>query len=181
MTFEGGIMQQRASKRRERAERKKERRRERVKEVRHRETQRNLVWWAVIASVAVLVIGGIIGGFVYAVATNKTLPPTSFSPNHSESLPPQQINTTPIPRLVQEHVMERGGGHPPGQMLVQYNCQDYQCEPDLVQKLTDLVQGYPPQVYLAPYPGMDAKIALAAPGKLDLFVKTPRQPGARWG
>ena len=64
--------------------------------------------------------------------------------------------------------MERGGSsHPIGGMLVQYNCRDYECEPDLIQKLTDLVEGYPPQVYLAPYPGMDAKIALAAPGTLE--------------
>ena len=63
--------------------------------------------------------------------------------------------------------MERGADHRVGGMLIQYNCVDYQCEPDLVQKLAELVQRYPPQVYLAPYPGMDAKIALAAPGKLE--------------
>lgn len=28
------------------------------------------------------------------------------------------------------------------------------------------MQGYPPQVFLAPFPGMDATIALAAPGRL---------------
>ena len=62
--------------------------------------------------------------------------------------------------------MERGGSHRKGGMLVQYNCAGYQCEPDLVERLTEIVRGYPPQVYLAPYPGMDAKIALAAPGRL---------------
>ena len=51
-------------------------------------------------------------------------------------------------------------------MLVQYNCRDFPCEPDLVDRLTEIVQSFPPQVYLAPYPTMDAKIALAAPGKL---------------
>ncbi len=66
--------------------------------------------------------------------------------------------------------MERGGGnHLPGSMLVQYNCQDYECEPDLVEKLVNIVQGYPPQVYLAPYPDMEAMIALAAPGRLETF------------
>ncbi|MCH8205794.1 MAG: hypothetical protein IH956_02185, partial [Chloroflexi bacterium] len=38
-------------------------------------------------------------------------------------------------------------------------------------RLAEIVGSYPPQVYLAPYPGMDAKIALAAPGKL-LTLKT---------
>ena len=62
--------------------------------------------------------------------------------------------------------MERGGAHVTGGMLVEYNCEDYQCGPDLVDRLTEIVQAYPPQVYMAPYPGMDAKIALAAPGTL---------------
>jgi hypothetical protein len=51
-------------------------------------------------------------------------------------------------------------------MLVQYNCLEYQCEPDLVEKLIRIVKEFPPSVYLAPYPTMDAKIALAAPGRL---------------
>lgn len=66
--------------------------------------------------------------------------------------------------------MERGGGnHRRGSMLIQYNCDDYECEPDLVEKLEALVGRYPPQVYLAPFPGMDAKIALAAPGRRDIL------------
>ena len=109
----------------------------------------------------------LIAGAVLYVMTRKELPPTSFSPSHSETFPPRQINTAPIPRPEQEHVMERGGGHHrKGSMLVQYNCGDYECEPDLVERLTEIVRSYPPQVYLAPYPGMDAKIALAAPGRL---------------
>lgn len=63
--------------------------------------------------------------------------------------------------------MERGGGYPAGNMLVQYNCVDYQCASGMVQELEDLLRGYPPQVYLAPFPEMDAKIALAAPGRLE--------------
>ena len=63
--------------------------------------------------------------------------------------------------------MERGGGHHQrGSMLVQYNCRDYECEPELVEKLVEIVQSYPPNVYMAPYPGMDAKIALTAPSRL---------------
>ena len=65
--------------------------------------------------------------------------------------------------------MERDAGHERGSMLVQYNCRKYQCGEDLVHQLTDIVSSYPPQVYLAPYPKMDAKIALAAPGKLLLL------------
>mgnify|MGYP002264947543 CR=1 FL=1 len=112
----------------------------------------------------------IIGGIVFLASNQKELPPTGFGPRHSETFPPRQINTVPIPRPEQEHVMERGGGHHrKGCMLVQYNCADYQCDPDMVEKLEALVGRYPPQVYLAPFPDMDAKIALAAPGKLLLL------------
>ena len=54
-------------------------------------------------------------------------------------------------------------------MLVQYNCVNYQCEPGLVESLTEIVLNFPAYVYLAPYPTMDAKIALAAPGRLLLL------------
>jgi len=111
----------------------------------------------------VVVIGGVV--FLYA-STRKELPPTSTPPGHAETLPRRQINDSPIPKLVQQHVMERNSTHPVGQMLVQYNCKDYQCEPDLVARLTEIVLSYPSTVYLAPYPVMDAKIALAAPGRL---------------
>ena len=117
-----------------------------------------------------LVVVLAVGGFLLFITTRsdfgKELPPTSYTIAHSESLPPRQINTAPIPRLVQEHVMERNAGHPRGSMLVQYNCLEYQCEPDLVEKLTTIVRDFPPYVYLAPYHTMDAKIALAAPGRL---------------
>ena len=50
--------------------------------------------------------------------------------------------------------------------MVQYNCVKFDCAAGLVDRLTEIVRTYPPQVYLAPYPTMDAKIALAAPGNL---------------
>jgi hypothetical protein len=118
--------------------------------------------------VAILVL--IAGGFALWMATSSTfgkeLPPTGFSPAHLETLPRRQINTRPIPRLEQEHVMERGNEHLKGSMLVQYNCRTYDCDGDLVDRLIEIVESYPSTVYLAPYPTMDAKIALAAPGKL---------------
>ena len=65
--------------------------------------------------------------------------------------------------------MERNATHPVGQMLIQYNCRDYECEDGLVTALENIVTRFPPTVYLAPYPGMDAMIALAAPGRLEIL------------
>ena len=121
-----------------------------------------------------IIVGGIAaaaavaGVFVLVGIVQKELPPTEFGPGHWEQFPPTQINSAPIPRPIQEHVMERGGSsHKVGNMLVQYNCIDYDCEPGLVDELVKLVDPYPDRVYLAPYPTMDAKIALAAPGRLE--------------
>ncbi len=36
----------------------------------------------------------------------------------------------------------------------------------MIEKLTEIVLNFPRYVYLAPYPAMDAKIALAAPCRL---------------
>jgi len=146
-------------------------RRHKAKERRSQESRRarrgNLRRTLLMVAGGLVAFAVVFGAFILFISTQKELPPTAFSPAHSESLPPQQVNTQPIPRLIQEHVMERGGNHLAGGMLVQYNCEQYDCEPDLVENLVEIVEGYPSQVYLAPYPGMDAKIALAAPGRLE--------------
>ena len=153
--------------RKARYERRQGSRNRRIQESR-RALRGNLRRTLLIASGGVAVLALVIGVLVLLISTSKVLPPTNFGPGHSESFPRQQINTQPIPRPVQEHVMERGGGHHlTGSMLVQYNCRDYECEPSLVQNLIEIVESYPTQVYLAPFPGMDAKIALAAPGRLE--------------
>jgi hypothetical protein len=147
-------------------------RRQQAGERRRQESRRarrgNWVRTLLIFGGVVATIGLVIGGIFQFAGTQKNLPPTSFGPGHIEEFPPQQINTVPILRSIQEHVMERGGGHHQvGSMLVQYNCDDYQCEQNLVQMLVELVGDYPSYVYLAPFPGMDAMIALAAPGRLE--------------
>jgi len=155
---------------REARHQRKQSARERRKQESRRARRRNLRRTLFMAAGGLAVVGLVIGGIALFVTTSSTfgkeLPPTGFSPAHLESLPPQQINTRPIPRLEQEHVMERAAGHERGSMLVQYNCVEYECEPGLVDSLEKIVTNFPPHVYLAPYPTMDAKIALAAPGRL---------------
>ena len=143
-----------------------QRRRQESRMARLRNLRRRLLMAAGGIAVVSLAIVGLVLFMTTRSTFGKELPPTSFSPAHLESFPPQQINDRPIPRLIQEHVMERNAGHPRGSMLVQYNCVDYQCEPGLAERLTEIVLTFPQNVYLAPYPTMDAKIALAAPGRL---------------
>ena len=82
-------------------------------------------------------------------------PPTSGP--HLPYIAPWGVHTRPIDRELQVHNLEDGG------VVVQYNCE---C-PDLVAKLKTIVDKYDKQVILAPYPGMQHKIALTAWTRLD--------------
>lgn len=85
-------------------------------------------------------------------------PPTSGP--HLPTLAAWGIHESPIPKELQVHNLEDGG------VLVQYNCTD--CA-ELVAKLQDIVGRYKNDVILAPYPGMDARIALTAWTRIDKF------------
>lgn len=87
----------------------------------------------------------------------NSTPPTSGP--HYGSLAPWGIHTTPIQNELQVHNLEDGG------VMVQYNCPEG-C-PDVVDQLTAIVSRYDQQVILAPYPGMDVKIALTAWGRIE--------------
>jgi len=86
-------------------------------------------------------------------------PPTSGP--HLPYLAPWGVHEQPIPRELQVHNLEDGG------VLVQYNCPEG-C-PELVEQLKAIVQRYPQFVILAPYEGMDARIALTAWTRIDKF------------
>ncbi len=140
-----------------------------------RRTKRRLLW-AVTAVAAVA-----IGWYTYQAAANlpgtpvsslgnahlQTLtephvpynsdPPTSGP--HLAYIAPWGIHTEPIPKELQVHNLEDGG------VLVQYNCPPG-CA-DLVDRLRSIVGPYDRQVILAPYPGMDAAIALTAWGRIE--------------
>jgi hypothetical protein len=67
----------------------------------------------------------------------------------------------PIAKEVQVHNLEHGG------VAIQYNCPEG-C-PELVAQLRAILNRYPDGVLLAPYPGMDARIALTAWTRIDKF------------
>ena len=89
----------------------------------------------------------------------NTTPPTSGP--HLGNLASWGIHSQPIPNEQQIHNLEDGG------VVVQYNCPDG-CK-DLVAQLAAIVKKYDEQVILAPYPGMDSRIALTAWTRIDKF------------
>lgn len=82
-------------------------------------------------------------------------PPTSGP--HTSDLARWGVHRRPILKERQVHNLEDGG------VLVQYNCPEG-C-PDLVAKLEAIVKGFNLAI-LAPYPGMEKRIALTAWGRL---------------
>lgn len=85
-------------------------------------------------------------------ATYNSSPPTSGP--HYTTLARWGIHTEPIPNEFQVHNLEDGG------VLIQYNCPEG-C-PDIVAELSEIVERYDELVILAPYPDMEARIALTA-------------------
>src|SRR5574337_2219986 len=84
-------------------------------------------------------------------------PPTSGP--HAPGLARWGVYTEPVPKELQVHNLEDGG------VVIQYSCQD--C-PDLVKQLATIAERYD-RIILAPYPGLDRKIALTAWGTIDQF------------
>jgi len=87
----------------------------------------------------------------------NSVPPTSGP--HLPVIARWGIHAEPIQNELQVHNLEEGG------VLVQYNCPQ-EC-PELVAKLRAIVLRFDTQVILAPYPGMDSRIALTAWSRID--------------
>ncbi|MCH7883314.1 hypothetical protein IIA95_02785 [Patescibacteria group bacterium] len=110
---------------------------------------------------------GVIGGIGWFAATRPSLPPTT-DVNHSEASPSAHIVTQPIPDVVQRHMLEHADGRGKPGIIIQYNCNDFECEPDLIKNLTELVKRYPDNVYLAPN-SYDGEIILTKLGKRKIL------------
>ena len=117
------------------------------------------------SSIGVLLVAGVV--FVIAqVVTAKVYPPTGMQ-DHIESYPECRICPVPIPEVIQRHILEHREPGNPGDkqgILVQYRCTP--C-PELVAKLTRIVERYPRGVYLAPYSRMSPRIALTTLGQVE--------------
>ncbi len=122
---------------------------------------------AVNAALIVLIASGAVFGLVWYVSTRPSLPPITAQ-GHSEDMPQAHISDQPIPDSMQRHMLEHADGRGKPGIIIQYNCKDYLCEPDLIQKLTDLVKQYPDNVYLAPN-NYDAKIVLTKLGRREVL------------
>jgi hypothetical protein len=147
---------------------------ERPRKLRRR-TKRRLTWAASIAAAIVLFLAFYLwvnsrpGHWVRSLgnehlqaADQKHVPYNSDPPTSGPALnyiAAWGVHTEPIAKELQVHNLEYGG------VLVQYNCP--QGCPDVVARLRAIVLRYDQFVILAPYPGMDTKIALTSWTRID--------------
>ncbi len=146
----------------------------RLKRIKEKETQkevnqkkRSIKKVKKIILTAIIVFGFVFG--VYYFASNIKLMPPISSQAHSEDVPESNILTEEMPDRTQRHMLEHAGGAGPSGFIIQYNCVKFQCEDDLVEKLTKIAEQFPNLVYLAPTSIYDGKIILTTLGKMDVL------------
>jgi len=132
---------------------------------RTRREQRQDLKPALILGVAtVLALAFVFFAISYARRTRSAyLPPTDIA-GHTETVPRSHILSRPMPISTFKHMLEHADGNGPPGVVISYNCEDLDCEPDLVEKLRGIAEDYPTFVYLAPFPNMSAKIAVTRRG-----------------
>lgn len=117
-----------------------------------RQAARTAPRYSLYAGIATLIAGGT----AWWISIRPSLPPITMA-GHTETLPPGYILSTPMPETIQKHMLEHAGGSGAPGVIIQYNCQDFECEPGLVGQLTEIARSYPGSVYLAPNTRMTAR------------------------
>jgi len=117
-------------------------------------------------SIFFIILGLIVFGIIWMSSSTKTLPPTDLL-GHIEVSPQNHVQKEQMPIAVQKHMLEHADGSGPPGIVINYNCEDYTCEDGLIENLEAFAEKYPANVYVAPFKGMDAKIALTKYGKIE--------------
>jgi len=117
----------------------------------------------IIALVVIIVIT------VLGISSIERLPPIDMA-GHIESNPVSHILKEPMPIAIQKHMLEHADGIEKGRggVIINYNCKDYVCEPDLIGNLETFAIKYN-YVYVAPFKGMNAKIVLTKLNKREIL------------
>lgn len=111
----------------------------------------------------------LIGAIIYYISTQPHLPPIDLA-GHIEESPGSHLIDEPMPEPIQKHMLEHADGQGKPGIIIQYNCQKYICEKNLVNNLQKLVKKYPENVYLTPGK-YDGKIILTKIGKREILKK----------
>ena len=119
-------------------------------------------------TIGIIIIAIIVGLIVWEISSVKTLPPTDMQ-GHIEVSPESHVLKEQMPIAVQKHMLEHADGSGPPGIIINYNCEDYDCEEGLIENLEAFAEKYPANVYVAPFKNMDAKIALTKFNKIEIL------------
>lgn len=135
-----------------------------------RRRQARMGWMKTVGGVAIAAVAllALVFGLYRFTSLGTVLPPIDLE-GHSEAIPESHILDRPMPLPIQKHMLEHADGEGPPGVIINYNCEKFTCEEGLVERLTEIAQRFPEIVYLAPYPTMDAKIAVTRLGKRQLL------------
>ncbi len=115
--------------------------------------------WAIPAFVIIALAVG-----VFFLLNKGVLPPTEVK-GHVEMSPMSHVSTTPMGDTVQKHMLEHSDGDGAPGVIINYNCEEYDCPDDLIATLASFADEYT-NVYVAPYPNMAVMIAVTRYGKI---------------
>ena len=76
---------------------------------------------------------------------------------------------------VQKHMLEHADGKGQPGIIINYNCEDYKCEEKLIKNLESFAEKYTSNVYVAPFPKMDVRIALTKLNKIEILESFDEQ------
>ena len=136
---------------------------EEKKVIRNPATKKKIRNWVIF----LVILTAVVYGF-YSLSSAKNLPPTDFT-NHIEQNPISHILKEPMQLKVQKHMLEHSDGTGPPGVILNYDCKNYKCAPDLIQKLESFAPKYPDFVYVAPFKNMAAKIVLTRQNGIEIL------------
>ena len=116
----------------------------------------------------IIIFGLIVWGGFFVFTGVEVLPPTDMR-GHVEASPASHVLKEPMPLAIHKHMLEHADGTGGPGVILNYNCDDYDCESGLIEKLEAFAEKYPENVYVAPFPNMDAKIALTKLGRIEVL------------
>lgn len=119
-------------------------------------------WLSWSATIIVLVAAGY--GITRSLPERTALPPTTMA-GHIEKSPESHIAEEPMLLAVHKHMLEHADGEGPPGVIINYNCIDFSCDTDLIDKLSVFVEDNPEFVYLAPFKDLSNKIVVTKLGE----------------
>lgn len=119
-------------------------------------SKKRIKYFLITAVIVIIIFYGF-----YLLGSKKTLPPTDMA-GHIEASPSSHILRKPMQTAIHKHMLEHADGIEGGRggVIINYDCNNYECANDLVDKLEQFAVDYD-YVYVAPYKNMAVKIAVS--------------------